>query len=776
VFEAEPRSVNWKPGQPSLKLEAVAALAAARGDKRREVLTGFLALEDAAAREDLASGYPECPMFVVVSTRLARELGRVGTQETITLLRKMIADAEGVLPAKVNVELYATVLDIEDRLAGQADVGERARRILGMLTGRYPSGEDQRGMRGLTEKALREYGAQAYLIMLGMPALEEIIPIAKDGGASQPRRAEAAWLAARILQETLSLGGERALGLGPHLVDTAAILYAAVHPQDSRYVDDAVAIVVQLPRGNLGSEAVNAVQALRKRVVAAEQQMTPKQLAEKAFGKPRQPAPGAVEPSERAKKQIAQIAGEPADSFAFLARYLQDAEQSVREAAVGRFRMAIETAETRKRLRDESLQMLALFESHKGSLSVVTDLAVIASGLCVDEPSLEAANAIVLRLAASKDSMLRYASTLIVRLVRDERLLKPIKSLLTDKNTWVRRCAEEAYEELGYRTWRGEVVGKTEPSTQPASQPAEESERTFQKDLADAVAASNAENAEMVAALVERMSGTAAQSTLLEAVGDPNTDAKTKNLALRCLVANGSESVIEPVLRLVRESENEEFLNAVAEAMGHLRNPEAIPLLIQAACDGTDSRLGGACSLAVARMPGEEPARVLLKAYTKGVTDAGNREIIARGIAAIRAPEAVAILVEAAREWQDDRLGAACVAGLGSIETAEAMSALLDLAGVETVTGKAERLDAIAQAVSIAAAQQRQEAGAVQAVIEHLRSPSAAVRLTAAKALGGFKEDPAVLKALQDAAKSESDPSVLAAIRASLVRADKKSQ
>jgi hypothetical protein len=460
AFRAEPRSVDWKPGQASLRLEVVAALSKVQQETRRTILTSLLLDEVMAASEDLAGGYPQSPMFTSVVTVIGKNLGDIGTRETLATLDKVIADPTGLLPREVVVELSASTLAIRDRLEARTSPSERAHRALEMLSGRHPSVTDERGVRGLTDESRREYGAQVYLIRLGASVIKEVIALAKDEKALAPVRAESAWLAAGMLQQASAQDEMDGRSLSTHVTDVASLLYDKIHPEDSLYVDEAMGILARIPETLLQQDAIESIQALKRRVVDVEQHMTRRQLAEKLLGLRGKRAGGPEEPSDRAQQQIGRLQQEPVAGFEFLDRYLQDPELSVREAAIARFRIAMGTPESKTRLGGRYSDLLTLFDRFRGDVATTTGLATVAAELCVDEPDVSTGAKVIRSLTESKNSVELFAATLVVRLIHDDRLLGSIERLLSEKNTWVRRCAEETYEDLGYRTWRGKVIGK----------------------------------------------------------------------------------------------------------------------------------------------------------------------------------------------------------------------------------------------------------------------------------------------------------------------------
>ena len=347
--------------------------------------------------------------------------------------------------------------------------------------------------------------------------------------------------------------------------------------------------------------------------------------------------------------------------------------------------------------------------------------------------------------------------------------------LLQEKNTWVRRVAEETWEQCGYRTWGGKVIGpsvvifgdnglrsyvpellKLSPKTD------------FADNFSAAVAALSIGDTETLARLLPVLSDDSSRMPLIELVASKSSDANTRRVAVQALAANGSKAALEAVLDLLKQSSDQNLSNAIVEAWPRIRNIEALDLLTTAVSDGTDLHLGGACSKAIAHLPTSEPSEVLLNLYREADGDDTLLDNIAHGIAEIEAPEAVSVLAGRLNPWPDDQQARAILTGLLSIGTNSSIDALFELLKSKALLPEQEVLlnEGICKAVEFYA--DRKEI--IEAVRSKLKSDVSKVRIVAAQSLSTLKADAAVERDLDAAVRSEKNADAATLMNAALQR------
>jgi len=382
---------------------------------------------------------------------------------------------------------------------------------------------------------------------------------------------------------------------------------------------------------------------------------------------------------------------------------------------------------------------------------------------------------------------------LLVKAGRKEALLKETQPYLTDENTWVRRVAEETWESLGYETWQGKVVnhrGSSAPGKAGAqqAQPADTEQLPqppsydasalaalwritpppeFENDLNAAIEALKNGKDDVLSASCQRLAANEARGALLDIALDEEKPMLSRRAGLHALATNGTSVAVSAVLTAVRLTDDKKFQNAVSEAWARLKNVEAMPVLFAALGDGTDCALDAACAKAIGRMPGIEPTKALLNAYAVEDDDE-IRDVLAEGIAAAEAPEAVSFLAAALKPWPDDRLARAVLTGLISIGTADAIKALFAPLEEKEVLGKREAIELVSKAIFMAAEYYQDKPELLAAVLGRLSAPTPEVRAAAAQGVSSLKKNETVLAAIKQAAANEKDEQVTQVINNTL--------
>jgi hypothetical protein len=244
------------------------------------------------------------------------------------------------------------------------------------------------------------------------------------------------------------------------------------------------------------------------------------------------------------------------------------------------------------------------------------------------------------------------------------------------------------------------------------------------------------------------LSGDWAIAALLEVLAEEAEGPEVVALAVRALVRNGSAEALDPVLDSVRISDDRSLLAAVSSSLSELERLRAPAPLLEACFDGTDDRLGGACSAAVARLPAGREWAPVLEAYRK------------------RSSKAVALLAAKARETEDERVARAAATALLEFPTEAGARALIGLAAQKDRACAGPAASALAGMVS-----DNPESGeVVGAAMAGLGSASPRARLACARALTPLAGTAKVKKRLEEARRNEADADVKAALDSALGR------
>jgi len=284
-----------------------------------------------------------------------------------------------------------------------------------------------------------------------------------------------------------------------------------------------------------------------------------------------------------------------------------------------------------------------------------------------------------------------------------------------------------------------QIVGEEAPEPEP--------EVALPETLANAVAAAKNSQEADADRLLGKLAAPAALPFLQETLASPATDPATRAAVLRALAHNGSEQAVYTLLSIPRRADDPKQLDPVVFALTEIRNPAALPALLEAFFDGTDNRLGGACTQVLARLPGAEKANSLVKAY--------------RG----QDFEAIPLLVALAKDPKSERGAFAGLAGLASLRMPEAVEALFDLIGEKAIRDSPEHLRAVERSLSYAVGDNAETPEVLVIALARLKAASPKIRQAAAESLAGVEGDLTVRKALEEAAQAEKDPDVAKAIK-----------
>jgi len=304
---------------------------------------------------------------------------------------------------------------------------------------------------------------------------------------------------------------------------------------------------------------------------------------------------------------------------------------------------------------------------------------------------------------------------------------------------------------------RREVEPPHPPEIVDEKAPPPETREAVTELLADAVAAIQKNEEANAARLLGKLAAPAALPMLQESLASAKTDPRTRAAILRALAHNGSEPAVYTLLSTARRTDDPKQLEPVVFALTEVRNPAAIPALLEAVFDGTSARLGDACAQVLARLPGAEKANSLLRAHR-------DKDF-----------EAVPLLVALAKDWKSERGPYAGLDGLATLGMPEAVDALFDLLAEKRILDDPGRLAAVGQALSRAVGGYADTPEILAIALARLKAASSTIRLAAARALGGV-DDVTVRRSLEEAAEAEKDPEVAKTIKSLLREHAKRSQ
>jgi HEAT repeat protein len=157
-------------------------------------------------------------------------------------------------------------------------------------------------------------------------------------------------------------------------------------------------------------------------------------------------------------------------------------------------------------------------------------------------------------------------------------------------------------------------------------------------------------------------------------------EAKDPSIRRRFTAALGALRVPEAVpmmLRALREDQDAEVRKASAEALGALQKREAVPMMLRALREDQDAEVRRVSAAALGALQAREAVPALMQAFRADQNDQVRRAS-AEALGALQASEAVPSLLRALRHFKNDSLCAAgAIAALGALQAREAVPVLL---------------------------------------------------------------------------------------------------
>jgi hypothetical protein len=372
--------------------------------------------------------------------------------------------------------------------------------------------------------------------------------------------------------------------------------------------------------------------------------------------------------------------------------------------------------------------------------------------------------------AHSEDSTGLVNACQFVKALKRNDLLDFVKPLLNHSNTWVKRSAEEAFEGLKLKTWRGQVFGQLSQAEMDNEEGPEWEIRqlpvsaNFQAKFDAVVSILISGDKDKLSAAISALSEDDSRSGLWAVLVDSQTPIERKQIALSALVSNGGPLAIDAILSFAGRCNDAKTLAAIASSLPELKKDDAAPVLLTSILSGLDARLDGACAKTIAHLPSAKPTKLILDKY-KETEFIEVRELLAQVLAEVAVPEAIPLLKANLTPWPEPNdqfadFARATLTALISIGTVQSIEPMFDIQMSDEVAKNPKRSALVTEAIQMSIAYYHDKTDIVNLAVNKLKSESPVIRAVAGSALAGIRGNLFVEQSLKDALKVEGDESI----------------